>query len=166
MRPRPKRWGIPHEDTLLHCITIVVASYFFPAVVIVVHVHSDESNCPAVVIECLQACPQKIPWHAQEAPSLDVKASIGEHDSKAEDRQESKPEGVAEVHKATYAPEELVDSGSAGPADSDAEDDEPTGSPTSTCSWHGTPTWSDMTTFSQVGAPSCCQLQQALLSSS
>ena len=58
---------------------------------------------------------------------------------------------MADKHKEEEAANAEAASSAPGVAQNDeGEDEESTVSPTSTCSWHGTPTWNDMTTFSQV----------------
>ena len=68
----------------------------------------------------------------------------------AEAKAESRSTEVADKHKEEEAANAEAASSAPGVAQNEDEEEESTVSPTSTCSWHGTPTWNDMTTFSQV----------------
>ena len=71
-------------------------------------------------------------------------------EQQAEEKQPPDPPEPTEVRKEEDAANPEVASSAPGLAKSEDEEDEAGASPTSTCSWHGTPTWNDMTTFSQV----------------
>ena len=87
---------------------------------------------------------------AQEAQSMEVSQPQATPELKLEEMQPQNPPEAAEVRKEEESANTEDASSAPGPAKGEDEEDEAGASPTSTCSWHGTPTWNDMTTFSQV----------------
>ena len=88
----------------------------------------------------------------QEAQAIEAVRPKAAPEPPVEERKAPAPPEPAEVHKGEGAAEAEMASSAPGPANCDVEKDEEDagGSPTSISSWHGTPTWNDITTFSQV----------------
>ncbi len=82
-----------------------------------------------------------------------------------EEKQAPTPPDAAEASKEEGAAEAEVASSAPAPPETEAEKNEEEdggGSPTSITSWHGTPTWNDITTFSQVQHLPLCLTQQLI----
>ncbi len=97
--------------------------------------------------------PSPVHAHVQDAQAIEAARPKAAPEPPAEEKQAPTPPQAAEVHKEEGAGEARMASSAPGPGKSEAEKDEEEdagGSPTSISSWHGTPTWNDITTFSQV----------------
>ena len=89
--------------------------------------------------------------HAQEAQKFEAEQPKASPEKQAESESAAQSPEMSAAHEKENAADEHAASTISAHAISDAEDDAATDTPTSTSSWHGTPTWNDMTTFSQVG---------------
>lgn len=94
--------------------------------------------------------------HAQEAQKVEVEQPKASPEKQAESESAPQSSEVSAAHEKKDAVDKHAASSVSAHAISDAEDDTATDTPTSTSSWHGTPTWNDMTTFSQVGPCTEC----------
>lgn len=88
--------------------------------------------------------------HAQEAQKVELEQPEASPEKQAESESAAQSPEVSAAHENKDAVDEHAASSVPAHAISDTEDDAATDTPTSTSSWHGTPTWNDMTTFSQV----------------
>lgn len=88
--------------------------------------------------------------HAQEAQKFEAEQPKASLEKQAESESVPQSSEVSAAHEKENAANEHAASSVSAHAISDAEDDAATDTPTSTSSWHGPPTWNDMTTFSQV----------------